>query len=93
VTGRRGRRSRKLLDDLYPLNAKLNPICHLLALLGAHIILHVSRIRVKGRRGYSHFERDSSGSHYVENSLWKRLWTCRKTDYLKEYIYILLWTG
>jgi len=29
------------------LNAKLNPICHLLALLEAHHILHVSRIRVK----------------------------------------------
>jgi len=27
-------------------NAELNPICHLLALLGAHHILHVSRIRV-----------------------------------------------
>jgi len=26
----------------------LNPICHLLALFGAHHILHVSRIRVKG---------------------------------------------
>ena len=31
-----------------PLNAKLNPICHLLALLGAHPILHISRKRVKG---------------------------------------------
>ena len=30
-----------------PLNAELNPICHLLALLGPHHILHVSRIRVK----------------------------------------------
>jgi len=30
-----------------PLNAELNPICHLLALLGAHTILHVSKIRVK----------------------------------------------
>jgi len=30
-----------------PLNAELNPICHLLALLGVHHILHVSRIRVK----------------------------------------------
>jgi len=29
-----------------PLNAKLNPICHLLALLGAHHILHVRRVRV-----------------------------------------------
>ena len=28
------------------LNAELNPICHSLALLGAHHILHVSRIRV-----------------------------------------------
>ena len=30
-----------------PLNAELNPICYLLALLGAHRFLHVSRIRVK----------------------------------------------
>jgi len=29
------------------LNTELNPICHLLALLGAHHILHVSGIRVK----------------------------------------------
>jgi len=28
------------------LNAELNPSCHLLALLGVHHILHVSRIRV-----------------------------------------------
>jgi len=30
-----------------PLNPELNPICYLLALLGAHHFLHVSRIRVK----------------------------------------------
>jgi len=29
-----------------PLNVRLNPICHLLALLEAHHILHVSRIRI-----------------------------------------------
>ena len=29
-----------------PLNAELSPICHLLALFGAHHILQVSRIRV-----------------------------------------------
>ena len=29
-----------------PLNAELNPIRHLLALLGAHHIFHVSRVRV-----------------------------------------------
>ena len=33
--------------DLNPLNAELNPVCCLLALLGAHHFLHVSRIRVK----------------------------------------------
>jgi hypothetical protein len=43
VTGRRGRKRRKLLDDLK--------------------------------------EGGSARSHYVENSIWKRPWTCRKTDY------------
>jgi hypothetical protein len=33
-----------------PFNSHLNPICHLLALLGAHIILHISGIRVKVSR-------------------------------------------
>ena len=32
------------------LKAKLNPICHLLALVGAHHIFHVSRVRVKDMR-------------------------------------------
>jgi hypothetical protein len=32
-----------------PLNAELNPICHLLALLGAHPIFHVSRVRVNSQ--------------------------------------------
>ena len=42
---------------LNPLNAKLNPICHLLALLEAHHILHISRIRV----------------NYLSNFSWKTL--------------------
>ena len=33
-------------DPLNPLNAELNPICHLPALLGAQHILYVSRVRV-----------------------------------------------
>jgi len=33
--------------DINPLNAELNPVCHLLTLLRAHHILHVSRIKVK----------------------------------------------
>ena len=32
--------------SLNPLNTQLNPVYHLLALLGAHHILHVSRIGV-----------------------------------------------
>ena len=50
VTRRRGRRRKKLLDDL------------------------------KDRRTLS-IEGGSSRSHYVEESFWKRLWTCRLTDY------------
>ena len=34
------------IRSLNPLNTELNPICHLLTLLGAHHIHHVSRIRV-----------------------------------------------
>jgi len=49
VTGRRGRRRRKLLDDL------------------------------KERRGYCHLKEEAL-DRTVESSLWKRLWTCRKTD-------------
>jgi len=37
----------KVIYIINPLNAELNPICYLLALLGAYLILHVSRIRVK----------------------------------------------
>jgi hypothetical protein len=33
-------------EGLNPLNAELNPIHHLLAILGAHPILHVSSIKV-----------------------------------------------
>jgi len=34
-------------NNFNPLNPELNPICYLLALLGAHHFLHVSGIRVK----------------------------------------------
>ena len=46
-------------DYINPLNAELNPICHLLALLGAHHIFHVSRISVKatGSFFYSTFRK------------------------------------
>ena len=37
----------KYLVIINPLNAELYPICHLLALFGAHGIFHVSGVRVK----------------------------------------------
>jgi hypothetical protein len=40
------RSSSHFLAYANPLKAELNPICHLLALLGAHHILHVNRIMV-----------------------------------------------
>ena len=35
-----------MTGEFNPLNAELNPTCHLLALLGAHHIFHVSGLRV-----------------------------------------------
>jgi hypothetical protein len=40
------KKSKRIPFIFNPLNAELNSTCHLLALLGAHHILHVSRIRV-----------------------------------------------
>jgi len=48
-----------LVSAFNHLNAKLNPICCLLALLGAHHFLHVSRIRVKKHAVYRY------GSHPI----------------------------
>jgi hypothetical protein len=47
------------VSSINPLNAELNPICHLLVLLVAHLILRVRRIRVK------FYENPSSGSRVV----------------------------
>ena len=38
--------------SINPLNTELNPTCHLLALLGAHHILHVSMIRINSEYRY-----------------------------------------
>jgi len=47
-----------------PLNTKLNPICHLLALLEAHHIFHISRIRV------------NKLSKFLYNQIWYFMDTC-----------------
>jgi hypothetical protein len=39
--------SSSVIGYFNPLNAELNPICHLLALLGVNHIFHVSGLRVK----------------------------------------------
>jgi hypothetical protein len=38
------------MSEINHLNAELNPICHFLALFGAHRILRVSRITVNSTR-------------------------------------------
>jgi len=49
-----------------PLKAKLNPTCHLLTLLGAHHILHVSRVRVKNGNLSQNITYNMRGKKMVE---------------------------
>jgi len=51
-----------------PLNAELNPSCHLLTLLRAHHILHVSGIRVNW-----HWKWNCSTDFYITISTWKKV--------------------
>jgi hypothetical protein len=54
---------------LTPLNAELNPICHLLTLLGAHHILHVNRIWVKYvEQCFSTFVRPRPGKFFFHKT-------------------------
>ena len=61
---------------MHPLNAELNPICHLLALLGGATIVVVSRLRVKRikilARTYCN----------VQSVTWSSLATFQYTTYL-----------
>ena len=50
--------------EFNPLNAELNPICHLLALLGGAAIVVVSRLRVKAAEAR---EQNTTHSAEVEN--------------------------
>jgi len=63
------------------LNSELNPTFHLLALLGAHHILHVSRIRVKYPFLYLDkfffYSRSIAGFVNDESTLEKRRVFCR----------------
>jgi len=61
-----------ILEGFNPLNAELNPICHLLTLLEAHHILHVNRIRVKVQW---QFVLDVKERHTV-SSYWEQIESC-----------------
>ena len=60
-----------LILVLSPLNAELNPIRHLLALVGARHIVHVSRIRVKAfllinpHCSKCHYQQRYISMHYI----------------------------
>jgi hypothetical protein len=56
-----------LVSQLKP-TAELNPICQLLALLGAHHILHVSRIRVNGIPEYFPLAFQTVINYFVKDS-------------------------
>jgi hypothetical protein len=57
--------SRNLMN-FNPFNVRLNPICHLLALLGAHHILHLNRIRVNWY--LPHLIADTFGKWFMGNT-------------------------
>jgi hypothetical protein len=74
---------RLLLLYFNPLNTKLNPICHLLALLGAHHILHVSKVRVNVTWiFFTHFQHIKI-SNFIKIRQWNPrcfMWTDGRTD-------------
>jgi hypothetical protein len=59
---------------LNTLKAQLNPICHLLAFLGDHPILHISRIRVKPQG-----EESKCSIHLKKHSLCNIEWSYTST--------------
>ena len=47
---------------------------------------------VKGKNMVLDIERGSTRSQSVENSFWKRLWTCRKADYRMMMMMMMMMT-
>jgi hypothetical protein len=58
------------MDNFNPLNAELNPICHLLAILGARHIFHVSGLTVKELKELpeNHFQHCFTARHSFPNA-------------------------
>jgi len=59
-----------------PLNAELNPICHLLALLGAHHIFHVGKIKVKIALGFMCVSNEANQVHTNSQYIYFNFSTC-----------------
>ena len=69
------------LSDINPLNAELNPICHLLALLGGATIVVVSRLRVNNSWIFStEFLKHWSVKFNENMSSVSRVVPCGRTD-------------
>ena len=60
------------------LNTELNPICHLLALLGAHHIFHISGLRVKLLYSCSHNNYLIFFCHFVIKMFYMYKLLCRR---------------
>ena len=74
-----------------PLNAELNPICHTLALLGAHHIFHVSVLRVNFKEQIKYrTKREKKGKNAGKKERKKGRKTERKEERKKENIYCLV---
>ena len=57
------------MHNINPLKTQLNPICHLLALLGTHPILHIGRIRVNIILVFS-IQEITTKTYFINASFW-----------------------
>jgi len=75
-----------------PLKAELNPICYLLALLGAHHFLHVSRIWVNAQEAkmIRNFKNAKQKLLKTKTAIWFKkiyknvsyIWLLQQTEYI-----------
>jgi hypothetical protein len=71
---------------LNTLNAELNPTCHFQALLGAHHILHISRIRVNDSLNvlnFCYYETNKRHMSHIENT--NKMRPCLRIYYSNVY--------
>ena len=79
-----------MYNTINPLKAKLNPVCHLLALLGSRHILHVSRIRGKLQCIPHHVLHSSSGLPLRRKFLVTKYFSCCVSQFIRLLLYLLI---